>query len=234
MPELEDRLRALAAEVAWPGTPDLAPRVMRQLPSRRREARRLRVAIAVALLLLVPAAGAIAFPSARDDVLEWLGVQGATVTRSAELPPAEPLRLADLGRRVSARDAERLAGSPPARPRALGPPDQIRYDRATDTITHVHGDLLVSHTPGSLTRELVEKVVTTQRVRAVRVEGRPAVFIDGAPHYVLYVRTDGRIAESRGRLAGDALVFTRGGMLVRIEAPDLSLARAREIARSLR
>jgi hypothetical protein len=241
MHELETRLRDLAGEVEWPETPPLSAAVVARVERRggavpargRRRGRRL--AIAVALALLVPAAAALAFPDARDEVLDFLGVRGATVTRSTALPPAEPLRLEDLGRRVSAAEAERLAGFPPARPRALGPPDQIRFDEATDTVAHVYGDLVVAQTPGSLRRELVRKVVTTGTgVRAVEVEGQRGMYFDGAPHFVLYVRTDGEIAQSHGRLANDALVYTYGGTLVRIEAPRLTLARARAIARSMR
>lgn len=245
MPELEDRLRALAADVEWPPTPDLAAAVERRVAGggaerrgaaeRRRFARRRRLAIAFALALLVPAAGALAFPSARDDVLEWLGVKGATVTRSQDLPPAGGLRVEDLGRRVSLAEAGQVAGFPPAVPQALGAPREVRFDAATDTVTLVYDGLLVSQTPGALRRELVEKVVTTRsRVRRTTVAGRRGVFIEGAPHYVLFARPDGRIAEDRGRLAGDTLVYNRDGTLVRIEARDLSLARAHEIARSMR
>jgi hypothetical protein len=239
VPELEDRLRALAAEVEWPPTPDLAAVVVGRVANGGRErrgfARPRRLVVAVALALLVPAAAALAFPSARDDVLEWLGVKGATVTRSTELPPADPVRLDDLGRVVAPAEAERLAGFAPARPRALGSPDQIRFDEQTDTVTHVYDDLLISQTPGALRRELVEKVVTTgTRVRPVSVEGRRGVYFTGEPHFVLYVDPSGGIREARGRLAGDALVYTRRGTLVRIEAPRLSLRRALGLARSMR
>lgn len=239
MPELEARLRALATEVEWPPTPDLSSAVVRRVAQRQRRPRRLtrprRLAIALALALLVPAAGALAFPSARDDVLEWLGVKGATVTRAKDLPPAGGLRVEDLGRRVSLAEAERAAGFPPAVPQALGAPREVRLDAATDTVTLVYDGLLVSQTPGALRRELVEKVVTPRsEVRALTVGGRRGVFIEGAPHYVLFERPDGTIAEDRGRLAGDTLVYTRDGTLVRIEARRLSLERATEIARSMR
>jgi hypothetical protein len=245
MPDLEDRLRALAADLEWPPTPDLATAVAGRVASgvadrggrreRRRFVRRRRLAVALVLALLVPAAGAIAFPSARDDVLEWLGVKGATVTRAKDLPAAEALRVEDLGRRVSLAEAEQAVGFPPAVPQALAAPREVRFDAATDTVTLVYDGLLVSQTPGALRRELVDKVVTTRsRVRPTTVEGRPGVFIEGAPHYVLFARPNGTIAEDRGRLAGDTLVYNRGGTLVRIEARDLSLARAREIARSIR
>src|SRR5687768_162562 len=70
-----------------------------------RRRRRLVLAVAIGAVLLVPAAGALAFPSARHDVLEWLGVEGATVTRATELPPALELRVEELGAVVSLAEA---------------------------------------------------------------------------------------------------------------------------------
>jgi hypothetical protein len=238
VPELEDRLRALGERLDWPPTPDLATAVAERIREERRRPagrprparrRRSRLAIAVAVALLVPAAGALAFPSARDGVLEWLGLKGAEVRRVPELPPA---REPDLGRRVSLTEARRLAGFRPLVPSALGPPREVRYEAATGFVTLVHDGVLVAQARGALTRELVEKAVhTTTGVRAVRVGGAAGVFIDG-PHTYLYERPGRVIGEDRPRRAGRALVFNRGDVLVRIEGP--AQAEALRIARSLR
>ncbi|HEV3001070.1 MAG TPA: hypothetical protein VGW75_10070 [Solirubrobacteraceae bacterium] len=253
MPErIEDRLHALRDEVAWPSTPDIARAVAARLeagapedaasrrsaqpPARRPLARRpRRLAVAVALALLVPAAGALAVPSVRDDVLDWLGLQGAEVRRAPALPSARPPGDGDLGRPVSLDEAARLAGFRPALPAALGPPEEVRFDESSGFVTLVYDGLVVAQARGALTHELVRKIVTTRtEVRAVRVGGAPGVFLDGAPHAYLYVAPDGTVQEDRARLAGSTLVFNRGDTLVRIEGKGLELGRALRIARSLR
>ena len=233
---LEDRLRLLAADVSWPDTPDLASAVAARVEAAPRAARRpRRLVVAVAAALLVPATGAVAFPSARDDVLDWLGLKGAEVRRAPELPPAAPPAIEELGRRVTLEEAARVARFRPAVPAELGAPVEVRFDDATRTVTLVYDGILVAQTPGALSRDLVGKVVTTRsRVRAVDVDGARGVFIDGAPHSYVYRRPDGTTGEDRPRLAGNTLVFNRGDLLVRVEGRRLALDRALEIARSLR
>ena len=122
MADLELQLRALAADAAWPPTPDLQSAVLARLaagpepapaPEPRPALRRRRrlLAAAVAALVLVPAAGAVAFPHARDDVLEWLGLRNVEVRRVPEAPPATRPQLEnDLGRLVPLAVAERESG----------------------------------------------------------------------------------------------------------------------------
>src|SRR5687767_15193582 len=100
MPDLELQLRALAEDTVWPATPDIAAAVARAPRERRTGARaRVRAALAprgrrarrviaagLALLLLVPAA-AVAFPGARNDVLEWLGLRDVEIRRVPSPPP---------------------------------------------------------------------------------------------------------------------------------------------------
>src|SRR5688572_29032345 len=90
-------------------------------PSVRGPRRRNRLAIAVALAVLIPAAGAVAFPGARDDVLEWLGLKSVEVRRVPELPPEarEPTRN-ELGDRVTLDEAQQRAGFIPIVPPRLG------------------------------------------------------------------------------------------------------------------
>ena len=62
----------------------------------------------MALLLLAGAAFA-ALPGVRDAVLDFFGLQGATIERRATLPPAPPERPLDLGARTTlARAADEL------------------------------------------------------------------------------------------------------------------------------
>ena len=82
-------------------------------PSRRRGPRRRApapLAVSLAALLLLPAA-AVAFPGARDDVLEWLGLRDVQIRR-VPAPPAgaRPELEADLGRIVTLAQARLEAG----------------------------------------------------------------------------------------------------------------------------
>ena len=101
MPELERMLSQLGRELDWPETPDLAPRIRARLagpaPRRRRASLswglRRSLALALVLLLVLAAVTAAAVPGVRDAVLEFLGLQGATVERRTTLlmpPPERP------------------------------------------------------------------------------------------------------------------------------------------------
>src|SRR5688572_3379164 len=148
MRDLEQTLLQIGRELEWPETPDLASSVaarLRAAPSigtrgERRPRLRgllpprgLRRALVLALVSLLVLSGAVfaAVPSVRDAVLEFIGLQGATVEQREELPPAPPIEPLDLGTRTTLEDAgERLAFDPlvPADP---GEPDSVYVsDRA--------------------------------------------------------------------------------------------------------
>src|SRR5436190_1987978 len=94
---LETELRRLGAEVAWPETPRLAPRVAAALPSRRRLPWRRGLGLALAVLLVALAA-ALAVPQSRGAILRFLHLGGVTVERVERLPRAQQRPLgADIG-----------------------------------------------------------------------------------------------------------------------------------------
>ena len=121
MAELERMLSQLGRELDWPDTPELAPRVRARLAeaSPRRARRplvggmRRSLALALVIVLVLAAAAAAAIPTVRDAVLEFLGLQGATVERVATLPTPPPERPLDLGPRTTLEGARgRLAFAP--------------------------------------------------------------------------------------------------------------------------
>jgi hypothetical protein len=232
---LEARLRAV--DVEWPRTPDLAGAVVARLqaaPARGAPAapfgRLRRLGLVVALALLVPAAGAVAFPSARDDVLEWVGIKGATITRTARLPPANVPTPDELGRAVSLGEAARLAGF---RPRTAGPPREVRYDPDSRFVTLLYDGFLVAQARGALTGELLRKMVDTGTgVSPIDVGGARGAYID-RDHTYLYERPGRVVVEDFPRRAHRALVVSDGDLLFRIEGParDEALAIARRLLR---
>jgi hypothetical protein len=253
-------LTRLGDELDWPATPDLTGGVMGRLgeapqPGRRGRLagllppaglRRSLVIAAVALLVLAGAAVA-AVPSVRDAVLDFLGLQGATIERRETLPTPPPEQPLDLGAR-STLDSARL-GFEPLVPGELGPPDGV-YVRsgppggelslsyvARPGLPRAGGTrlgLLVTEFRADLSPEYIHKVVgAATRTERLRVDGERAIWIEGAPHFFLYRTPDGSVEEAQLRLADNVLLLERGPLLIRLEG-GFDRERAIEIARSLR
>ena len=229
MPELETQLRALADEVAWPATPDLAAAVARAPRRRRRPGARRMLAAVLAAVVLVPAT-AVAFPAARDDVLEWLGLRDVEIRR-VPAPPAgaRPELEADLGRRVALAQAERAAGFSAALPAALGAPDRVRVAGRRISLVYaprpglpalegVDAGLILTESRGGIPGEYLRKLLLTGTgAERVRVRGRPGVFISGGGHAYVYETPSGSIEEDRALLAGPTVVWVAGGRVHRLE-----------------
>jgi hypothetical protein len=246
VPELEVQLRALADDVLWPATPDLAAAVARAPREPRRLRRRTRRALVAALaaLLLVPAA-AVAFPGARDDVLEWLGLRDVEIRR-VPAPPAgtRPELEGDLGRVVTLEQARRDAGFAPGLPAELGAPDRVRVTGQRISLIYaprsglpkldgVDAGLILTESRGGIRGVYLQKLLlggTT--VERVKVNGRLGAFISGGEHAYLYETPGGEVREDHALLAGPTLVWVAGGRVHRLEtaAPR---ATALRIARSV-
>ena len=232
MTDLERALGELA--VAWPETPDLVAAVDARIGTPRRSRRRWRrvAVVAVATLVAALAVTAVAFPDARDDVLEWLGLRSVEVEHVDELPPdAARAPLSDLGPAVTREKAAEEAGFTPLVPEALGDPQAIRVQDGVVSLVYDDGRLLVAELKGAFDEQLLRKIVAPgSDVR--RVPG--GIFFSGRAHAYLYLRPGGEVAEGRPRLAGDTLVTQRGDLLIRVEGRRLTLTRAQAIASSLR
>lgn len=238
MADVERALAEVATAVDWPRTPELAAAVERRLaaepaPHRRRFARPLAVALAVA----VAALGALLAlsPGARSAFLEIFGIEGATVVRLEELPPVEAVaREAILGRRV-ALDAPAVRRVPV--PRGAGRPGAA-YVHESGMVTLVWSSggrprLLLSAVRGRRSEWILKKAGgggTT--VREVDVDGADGLFLTGRPHYFAFVTADGREWGGEFALARDVLLWNDGATLYRLEG-ELSLEEALELARSL-
>jgi hypothetical protein len=287
MPELERTLTRLGRELEYPPTPDLATAVVGRLRAggaaapaeeRPRVRRRLLVppgglrrALVLALVATLLLAGTVvaAVPSVRDAVLEFFGLQGATVERTTTLPTPPAERPLDLGRRTSlAAASDRLAFVPllPADP---GEPDAVytsgatrggelalayrprpglprasttglRLPRAPTTrpglprVSTTRLGLLVTEFRGDFHPDFVGKLAGPRtRIERLRVDGRPAIWIEGAQHFFFYRDEHGNIVERELRLAQNVLLVEYGRVLVRLEGA-FHRQRAIAIARSLR
>lgn len=227
MSEFEHELRAFAAAIEVPPTPDLAARVRAELGERRPVLWRRRLAVALSLAAIAIGA-AFAVPQARTAILRFFGVGSVRIEFVKRLPkvPAGPI---PLGRRVEP-DA---APFPPLSSKLLGRPNGVYVQG--NVVTMLYGTrssvrLLVTLIHDSMAMSEVAKklAVTGTQVRFLAV-GRaraPGVWVEGAPHIV-------RFPGGPLRLARNALIWRSGALTVRVEG-TLRLDDALAIADSLR
>jgi hypothetical protein len=253
MSDLEQRLTQLGRELDWPGPPELAPAVRARLTAPARHRRRpvlLRRSFAIALASLLVLAGGVfaAVPDVRDAVLEFFGLQGATVEQRPSIRSAPELRLLQLGERTTLERASGELGFTPLTPRAAGRPDGVFVSNRVPggELSLIYGPgpgmpatgdarlgLLVGEFRGDLAPEYLGKIAgQATRIQRLRPEGDRAIWIEGAPHLFFYRPPDSDFAESELRLAHNVLLLERGNLLVRLEGA-FSRDRALELARSL-
>jgi hypothetical protein len=211
----------------------------------------LRRALVLALVSLLVLSGAVfaAVPSVRDAVLEFIGLQGATIERREDLPTPPPIEPLDLGTRTTLEAAgERLAFDPLV-PSDPGDPDGVYVsDRAPGgelSLTYRPREdlprsrttglgLLVTEIRGDLMPDFFQKLAPQGSViEELTVGGEPAAWIEGAEHFFFYRTPSGEVVEDELRLAQNVLLMQRGPMLIRLEGA-FDRDRALEIAASLR
>ena len=237
MNDLEPALRSL--DVDWPATPDLAAAVATRIaaeprnaaPPRRNLLRgwRARAAYALAALALLFGGAMAVSPSARTDVLRWLGLKSVEIKR--EVPRAHPGASLGLGTPTTV-EALRAAGVPVLAPKDLGEPDAYRTTLPNGTVAAslvYPGPVLVQTFKAGVERFIEKSVATADAVQDVRVNGKRGYFITGA-HGFAYQSGDNVNYEEQ-RIAGNTLLLEGGGVLLRIEGP-ISRDRALAIARS--
>ena len=253
---IEARLVDLGHHIAYPALPALAPAVVARLedgPRRtlfpRASWSRVRVVLAALAFITVVSGGIlVASPATREAVADWLGIDGIRITfddREARGPVETPIDTQlDLGRAVSAEEAEEYTGFTVATPEVLGEPDAVFLNEEVPG-----GEVSLVYEPRADLPEVGSSgvgVLVTQfsdrdgsgaylkklaqvgtEVRSVTVSGHQGFWISGAPHLLLSEFS------SPARLAGNTLIWATPETTFRVEA-DVSLSRALEIAESLR
>jgi hypothetical protein len=236
--ELDLQLRALAADLEFPATPDqLAPAVRARVERPRRSRRRWLVAALAALAVAL--AGVLAVPAARTAIEAWLGIGSVRFEFVDRLPERRVVGTPDLGTTMSLREAQDRAPF-----RIVVPPDELgRYTLYVHepprggVVSFVYGTkrrarMILSELPGDYRPFLQKTITQTPVVTETEVNGRPAVWLEGA-HYVEFADAAGRFGFEPARLAGRVLLWERDGVTYRLEG-DLTLDQAREIAAVVR
>lgn len=236
MPDLADELALLASEVAWPEEPDLVSRVGSGLGAQTpvpAPARRWVPSPAVVLAAIVVAVGgAVAtIPTAREAVADFLGVGGIDVRYSDEDLPEIAAEL-DLGTPVALEEAQARVEFEVLIPPDLGDPDAVFVDDSLaggavwmlwaprDDLPRsvtIDAGALMTQFRGTLDPGYLKKLTGTDAtIELVRVDGAEGYWIDG-PHSLVF-RHDSGISEEPARLAGNTLVWERGGITYRLES----------------
>lgn len=256
--DLDRELRALAADPPFPPTPDLEGAVRARIATRSagRAGRGGRggpllgaplrwplATQAAAALLLVFAALMAASPGVRSAVLEVLGIEGARIERREPSPRARAAgaRL-DLGRPTTLVAARARAPFDVVVPADPGPPDAVWFDHAAPG----GGQVAFVWEPGSgggrpllltqiaaLPQPVIGKAAGPGTdIEELLIGGEPGFWLSGDPHEFAFLSPDGQFRTDTLRLVGDALVWNRDGVLLRLEGAP-SKARALQIARSV-
>ncbi len=202
------RLRADAAAGFAPGRP-----------------RRRWWAIVVAALVAA-VGGAIAAPAVAD----WFGVRGVEVNEApnptvttVQRPPVPPVGPAlDLGQPVATlAAASAAAGFDPVVPELLGPPDGVWVDRRgvapSISLVYEGGPLVTEFDAAIVEGPILSKVTRPETtVEPLRINGEPALWIDGVHDVILRV-PNGALVSERLRLSDRVLLVQRGRLTIRIE-----------------
>jgi hypothetical protein len=244
---VEAELRAFSRELDAALPPvDLSSAVTRQLQAssagtRPLERARRRRLVAV-LLATVAVTATLAIPTARAAVTNFFDIGAVRVHE--EPPPggratAGPLLLGKLTTLDVAR-----AAMPAVVPSAagFGSPDEVWFDPKAGGVTslvyragpglsaakHTAGiGLLIQEFTGDGSGFLHKYLTNGSHAQQVAVGPYDGVFITGGSHFLAYDTTTGEGATADGRLVGNALVFQREALTIRIEG---NLPRDRMVA----
>ena len=151
---------------------------------------------------------------------------------------ADPLGPLGLGQLVTLDEAKARAGYPVVVPNdpALGAPDEVylRGVAGSTQVTFLYRTgagiplspqagiaALVSEIDGgTVDEQFFGKVLDRNTtVEKVAIDGQPGFWIQGQPHFFFYsTGVAGRVEQETLRLAGNTLLWQRGGLLLRLEA----------------
>lgn len=239
MNDLEQRLRALGAEITFPATPELAVAVAGAGPLRRRRPRLVTAGVAFAAVAVCFGAVLAASPSARSGLRDLFGIGSVRVIRVAEAPP-EAGRLVPFGRPVSLAEAERAVTFELRLPESIDgkPPSRVYLDSTVggglvSIVWCCSPRIVLSELLGDEFAFLRKTVGPSTTIEEVSVDGKPGLWVEGADHILRIVDTNGSFKERAVRVRGGVLIWVDRSVTLRLEG-ELTRAEALAIARRLR
>jgi hypothetical protein len=259
VPELEQQLTALATEIEWPVTPNLALAVRSKIAAPvvlRAPWYQSRWALAAAAVVVALAA-LVAYQPSREAIAGWVNVH-VFFQRVHVLPTPSPLPPGPLGERLGLGgqttlvDAQKQVPWHVMVPSRLGEPDEVYLQLppngpAQGEVTLVYStrpdirvagetgvSVLITEARGAVDAAFFGKMLgpgTT--VEEVTVAGHHGYWISGSPHMFFFIDSSGKHTNEVLRLATNTLLLDDAGTVVRIEG-NLTKAQVLEIASSLR
>lgn len=239
---IED-LEDLAAHLDWPDPPDLSSVVRVRIAesnirtvarAREREPRRW-IAVGVAAALLI--AAVLVIPGPRRAIARFFGIEGVRITGTDTDSPALPATVTNglrLGERAPLDDVVDQASFPVMAPIDLRTPNAaFRGEPSPEAVTLVWAPsdrlpptgpaggvgLLLTQFPGRIERPLLDKQIGPDAVvEATMVDDRPAYWITGAAHLLIYLDADGQRRDDTVRLAANTLLWSNAGVTYRLES----------------
>jgi len=235
-----DALVQRAAEaVAYPATPRLRARVVgsigRATGERRRPARAVPALAGIAIALGAAVAAVLAVPASREAVADFFGIEGSTVDVAPTIPAAPTAEIDQNAEPSTIVDAAALAGFEPALADA-GEPNAVYtvdYGQSTGIVIRYDGFDLWQVDSGAFEGTFGKVVPVTASIQELTVNGAPARWISGGPHFVEYVDEHGVTSQGSSRVVERrTLIWRTPSALYRIET-NLELADAVAIAEAL-
>jgi hypothetical protein len=257
VPELEQQLIALGAQLDWPATPHLAARVRSRITAQAPRAAwyQSRWALAAAAVVIALAA-LVAYTPSREAIAGWVNVH-VLFQRVQVLPTPSPRPSGPLGERLGLGQLTTLSEAQShltwkiAVPSSLGQPDEVYLQLppagpAQGEVTLVYSTrpgipvanetgvaVLVTEARGAVNTNFFSKMLGTDAtLEPVTVAGHQGYWVAGSPHVFIFVDADGNFRNETMRLATNTLILDEGGTIVRIEG-KLTKAQAEQIATSL-
>jgi hypothetical protein len=233
-PRLETTLVNLGRSIAWPtSSPHLAEQVSARIESEPIPAvahRPRRLALALAALLVVTLVFVVS-PSARQAVADLFGAAGIRIGLTSETTPATGAGF-DLGEPISVDSLRGTVdfqvrmpvGDEPGAPDGiyLGPDGRVTMVWAGSPTLPSAGDtgigLLLAQYQAMGDVSVGEKTLGAEsRLEELTVEGRPAVWVEGAEHVLTWLDAEGNPMVDASRLAANVLLWESRGVNHRLE-----------------
>jgi hypothetical protein len=209
-------------------------------PVRQHRRRTLRIALLVALIIVV-------FASTAYAGYRLVFAAGPVTVHRAPPPDLAVGRRLSLGQPVTADDPRiRFAVVVPQVAWLRTAPERWFDQRATGQVSLTFRPqpeipeigttgvgLLIQEFDGEGAETIRKYLTTSTDAERVRIGSSTGVFLTGANHMLFYLDRNGRYVTSPGRLVGRALIFERAGLTIRIEG-ELTRDQMIELATSLR
>jgi hypothetical protein len=233
-------IAAIAARATFPAPPPMRTRVLSALEdSRPAPASQRRAPLAFAAVAAIVAAAAVAatmtIPSSRSAVADFFGVQGSEVEPIPDrpLPPPEDIRT--TAQLATVDEASDLVGFDLSLPPQIGEPPSVYVliygTQHIAVIRYDEFDLWQARLPSEA--NFGKGAPPDVIVEDTFVDGTPARWITGGPHFVAFIDATGKRIESSERpVYANTLIWNDGDTFFRIET-QLPFDDALRIAESL-